>query len=422
MINHSESHTAQRAKAMAYYREADHGDSCMDKGWPGYTHNHETDLLLPAQLSNELHEQSAARRSAFLREAFNNGQEQTEPEAEAEAEAEAEEEPTNETAVSPIHPQKSIQAFDPEAIKNKLAKLKNASRETRENLVHPLEDAMRHEGRRNVLDLEVNDMQRRLLELLEEMPNFRPAIAALIPEIAVAVSGPASGFEVTPILLDGPPGIGKTRFAERLAQALAIPFQAFALGCTQASGEVTGSAAYWSNTRPGRLMSALAADNSATQVVMLDELDKMGSSQQYPIEPALLDLCEHNSSRRFFDQSLEMTMDASRLIIIATCNDSDSISRPLLSRMRLISIASPDYEERLSIVANIFSQYAYLSIEVHECLIDRLAHENINLRGIQQNIRTAFGLALKDGRNCLQESDFPARPVESIRRSIGFLS
>lgn len=162
-----------------------------------------------------------------------------------------------------------------------------------------------------------------------------------------------------PLLLAGPPGSGKSRFARRLAELLSLPFQNISLAGSHDVKLIMGTSRGWGSTTPTPLLSRILQSRSASVLVLLDEIDKCslyGSSSK-PLANALLSLLEPETSANFRDSCLQTKCDLSRLIYIATAN-SLSIDKALLSRFTVLHVPEPRVEDRASLANSMLGDIA----------------------------------------------------------------
>src|SRR5690606_25202495 len=122
-----------------------------------------------------------------------------------------------------------------------------------------------------------------------------------------------------PLLLSGPPATGKTWWTGQVAAALGLPCLRIVMPKVTASFVLSGSTPSWSSARPGRIVQEFMAIESATPVLILDEIDKVNPGNSDPA-PVLLDLLEPASARRWQDEFFGMEFDVSGAIIVATAN------------------------------------------------------------------------------------------------------
>ncbi|MDB5813853.1 MAG: hypothetical protein JWN23_970 [Rhodocyclales bacterium] len=258
--------------------------------------------------------------------------------------------------------------------------------------------------------------------LQERMPNFAAAIDALAVELALAFATDVDRFHVTPILLHGGAGIGKTLFATELAKCLNTSFEKISMGAMSAGFELAGAARAWGSARAGRISKLLADGEDASPVVLLDEIDKLGSDLRYPAEPVLLDLLEPDSAKCFRDEFMEVTLDASRIIFIATANDIECMSAPLRSRMRIIEIETPTSEQRCGIVARLLDRHRQdYGVDFLPEVGAALSHQGFDLRRLRQVVREAAGRALMNGKERPVRLEDLRLPQEKLAAPMGFV-
>ena len=265
------------------------------------------------------------------------------------------------------------------------------------------------------------DLSEKLCAFRREFPNFADMLEALECDLTLANAARPEDFRVSPVLLHGAPGIGKTYMASCLATVLGVPFAKITASGAQASFTFVGSSSHWSNSQPGRIFELLAESDSACAVLLIDEADKIHSDGRYPVVPALLDMLEGETARRLRDESLGVDMDASKLIIILTANEISSISPPLLSRVQAYEVAAPSVEQRMMIIrrqVENLQEHTRQQIDLAEDECVRLAESlSLDLRELQRLVRKAFGQAIAGKVHQLQ-LDIPAAPTQ---RRFGFL-
>ena len=164
-------------------------------------------------------------------------------------------------------------------------------------------------------------------ELYDASPNFWRVIDDLRKYLALAIAG-NEAVQFTPILLLGEPGLGKTYFAKKLAHALGTGFEFVSMSSLTAGWVLTGASAQWHNARPGKVAQTLVEGDYANPVVVLDEVDKAGGDHRYDPMGALYGLLEPDTALHFKDEFIDVDMDASHILWVATANDDDVDSRP----------------------------------------------------------------------------------------------
>lgn len=188
--------------------------------------------------------------------------------------------------------------------------------------------------------------------LLTEFPWVDNVIDGLFDELRAKRLTGALVLSFSPILLKGPAGCGKTRFARRLAEVLDLPAHALNLGGSIDAMAILGTNRGWSTAQPSPLLRPLLGGR-ATALVIVDEVDKRGdlSRNNPPVESALLPLLDPEEARRWRDGFLQVECDLRCLQWVMTCNDVTWLSAAFLSRVRVYEIRRPTRAELRSVVA-----------------------------------------------------------------------
>ncbi|MER7585171.1 endopeptidase La [Kitasatospora sp. NPDC097691] len=283
------------------------------------------------------------------------------------------------------------------------------------------EDAYDIAGARAVLDADhagLADVKERIVEYL--------AVRKRRAEQGLGLVGGRRGGAV--LALVGPPGVGKTSLGESVARAMGRTFVRVALGGVRDEAEIRGHRRTYVGALPGRLVRAIKEAGSMNPVVLLDEIDKVGSDYRGDPAAALLEVLDPAQNHTFRDHYLEVELDLSDVVFLATANVLEAIPEPLLDRMELVRLDGYTEDEKVVIARDHLLprqlEKAGLGgeqVSVDETALRRLAGEYTREAGVRNLERSIARVLRKIAAQAeLGERELPAAvDAEDLRALIG---
>lgn len=260
-------------------------------------------------------------------------------------------------------------------------------------------------------------------DLALRFPNMKEPIEVIRSAVVLAQLGDGR-LEIPPLLLVGPPGIGKTQIANEIASLFKTSFKQIHMESEQTGASISGSSEFWSNTQTGVIFDTLVKGRTANPMILLDELDKSGGDTRFDPAAGLYGLLERESAKRFEDMSIRgLHVDASAIIWMITANDESRIPVPILSRTMVQHVRPPTRDETIriaqSLYASIRNSRAWGS-RFQPTLPDSVAEKlaAFEPRKMKTCLIYAFGRAAITGRDIISPDDLP---MAKAQRPFGFL-
>ncbi|MDG4666855.1 endopeptidase La [Mycobacterium sp. 236(2023)] len=268
------------------------------------------------------------------------------------------------------------------------------------------EDSTDLKSAREILDADhhgLDDVKDRIVEYL--------AVRARRSQRGLAVVGGRGSGAV--MVLAGPPGVGKTSLGESVARALGRKFVRVALGGVRDEAEIRGHRRTYVGALPGRLVRAIAEAGSMNPVVLLDEIDKVGSDYRGDPSAALLEVLDPAQNHTFRDHYLDLDLDLSDVVFLATANVIENIPSALLDRMELVTIDGYTEDDKVAIARDYLlprqSERAALTSEevsVTDAALRKIAADYTREPGVRQFERL-LAKALRKATTKLAVSEEP---------------
>jgi ATP-dependent Lon protease len=259
--------------------------------------------------------------------------------------------------------------------------------------------------------------------LYDELPNFHEALDDVKRQLALCQDS-RDALEITPMLLLGPPGIGKTHFAREIARLLGTGCGFISMASLTAGWVLSGASSQWKGSRPGKVFETLVDGAYANPVIVIDEIDKARGEHAYDPLGSLYSLLEHDTAHEFTDEFAEVAIDASQVIWVATANDERAIPDPILDRVNVVEVQAPDRDQARAIALRLYAQIRdghgwgqRFDEQPADAVLARMSE--LAPREMRRAWMAAFGNARLEGRNAIEACDLPDPTVR--RMPIGFV-
>lgn len=268
-------------------------------------------------------------------------------------------------------------------------------------------------------------MRQELEELRQRCPPF-VAVTDLVDRAVALSLLTEAPLSIPPLLLAGPPGIGKTHYAKALAAVLGVPVHAWSCATnSDAMQLISGHPTSWRGARMGLLTEALVTSSSASPVFLFDEIDKFLTHRDEQPYNVLLNILEAENAATLLDEYLRVRFDASHAIFIATANDVSTLPEFILDRFLVVPVATPTGQALLAVTRQIAAKVTTPLGLPMPCdhVLAVLARRNP--RRIERVLRLALGYAAAEGREILAPADIAAADAlaskEVTPAPIGFM-
>ncbi|MDU7052773.1 MAG: endopeptidase La [Dialister sp.] len=247
----------------------------------------------------------------------------------------------------------------------------------------------------------------------------------ILEYLAVRVLAPKAKAPI--ICFVGPPGVGKTSFAQSIAHCLEKRFARISLGGIHDEAEIRGHRRTYIGSMPGRFISAIAQAKTKNPLILLDEIDKVGSDFRGDPASALLEALDPEQNKTFHDNYIDIPFDLSHVFFVATANTVSTIPPALLDRMELIELSGYTDDEKVQIAKKYLiprqkerNGLKDKDIRFTDALIRKIIRSYTREAGVRELERTIGSLCRKIGKKIvLKDETIPPLSVKNIETYLG---
>lgn len=247
----------------------------------------------------------------------------------------------------------------------------------------------------------------------------------ILEYLAVRVLAPKAKAPI--ICFVGPPGVGKTSFAQSIAHCLEKRFARISLGGIHDEAEIRGHRRTYIGSMPGRFISAIAQAKTKNPLILLDEIDKVGSDFRGDPASALLEALDPEQNKTFHDNYIDIPFDLSHVFFVATANTVSTIPPALLDRMELIELSGYTDDEKVQIAKKYLiprqkERNGLKDKDIHftDALIRKIIRSYTREAGVRELERTIGSLCRKTGKKIvLKDETIPPLSVKNIETYLG---
>lgn len=247
----------------------------------------------------------------------------------------------------------------------------------------------------------------------------------ILEYLAVRVLAPKAKAPI--ICFVGPPGVGKTSFAQSIAHCLEKRFARISLGGIHDEAEIRGHRRTYIGSMPGRFISAIAQAKTKNPLILLDEIDKVGSDFRGDPASALLEALDPEQNKTFHDNYIDIPFDLSHVFFVATANTVSTIPPALLDRMELIELSGYTDDEKVQIAKKYLiprqkerNGLKDKDIRFTDALIRKIIRSYTREAGVRELERTIGSLCRKTGKKIvLKDKTIPPLSVKNIETYLG---